>query len=143
MRMSTSPSPGSGVGLSVNSKLSRLGVPSGRLFSRIWRWTLPAIDILLQGSSLPEQPRGTDQIHDADREDDRAGPLPVAVIGHALDDEGGERGARDGECREIADAGERAEIERTHDVTEGLRDRLGGVGGLAVKLALLEENIEK
>ena len=48
MRMSTSPSPGSGVGVSVNSKLPRLGAPSGRLFSKIWRLTLPAIDILLQ-----------------------------------------------------------------------------------------------
>jgi hypothetical protein len=30
----------------ASSKLSRLGAPSGRLFSKIWRLTLPAIDIL-------------------------------------------------------------------------------------------------
>src|SRR5215472_16372787 len=48
MRMSTSPSPGSGVGLSVNSKLPRLGAPSGRLFSKIWRLTFPTIATLPQ-----------------------------------------------------------------------------------------------
>src|SRR6266849_34922 len=47
MRMSTSPSLGSGVGISVSSKLSRPGAPSGRLLSRIWRLTLPAMDTLL------------------------------------------------------------------------------------------------
>src|SRR5262249_9175195 len=48
MRMSTSPSPGSGVRLSVNSKLPRLGAPSGRLFSKIWRLTFPTIATLPQ-----------------------------------------------------------------------------------------------
>src|SRR5215470_938424 len=48
MRMSTSPSPGSGVGRSINSKLPRLGAPSGRLFSKIWRLMLAAIDTLLR-----------------------------------------------------------------------------------------------
>src|SRR5215510_11066407 len=52
MRMSTSPSPGSGVGLSVNSKLSRLGTPSGRLFSKIWRLTFLTIDTLLQVATI-------------------------------------------------------------------------------------------
>src|SRR5262249_18675398 len=45
MRMSTWPSPGSGIRLSVNSKLSRLGAPSGRLFSKIWRLTLGVINL--------------------------------------------------------------------------------------------------
>ena len=52
MRMSNSPSPGSGVGLSVNSKLSRLGAPSGRLLSKIWRLILATIAILLQVATI-------------------------------------------------------------------------------------------
>src|SRR5262245_47798677 len=44
--MRTWPSPGSGTGHSVSSKLSRFGAPSGRLLSRIWRLTRPAIGIL-------------------------------------------------------------------------------------------------
>ena len=52
MRMSNSPSPGSGVGLSVNSKLSRLGAPSGRLLSKIWRLILETIAILLPVATI-------------------------------------------------------------------------------------------
>ena len=44
--------------------------------------------------------------------------------------------------RQVAEPRERAEIDRAHDVAEGLRDRLGGVGGLAVERALLEEDVE-
>jgi hypothetical protein len=43
--MSTSPSPGCGIGPSINSKLPRLAAPSGRLLSKIWRLI---IDNLLQ-----------------------------------------------------------------------------------------------
>src|SRR5262249_38039939 len=53
--MSTSPSLGSGVGVSVNSKLSRLAAPSGRLLSKIWRLTLPAIGYPLSGHSRCER----------------------------------------------------------------------------------------
>src|SRR5262245_16656533 len=44
--MSTSPSPGSGIGACVSSKLSRLGAPSGLLFSRTWRLTPATIEPL-------------------------------------------------------------------------------------------------
>src|SRR6516162_3648118 len=45
MRMSTSPSPACGIGLSTSSKLSRPGAPSGRDFNRIWRFILSGIGI--------------------------------------------------------------------------------------------------
>src|SRR5215475_6469566 len=44
--MSTSPSPGSGTGACVSSKLPRLGAPSGLLFSRTWRLTPATIEPL-------------------------------------------------------------------------------------------------
>jgi hypothetical protein len=52
MRMSISPSPGSGTGPSTNWKFSMLGPPSGRLFSKIWLLTLLTIDTLLQVAKI-------------------------------------------------------------------------------------------
>ena len=44
-------------------------------------------------STVPEQPAGAHQIDRAERQDEGARPLPEAMVGHALDQEGRERGA--------------------------------------------------
>src|SRR5262245_46348542 len=107
--------------------------------------------VLRAPSSVPDEPASADEEDRADDEYDRARPLPESVIGHALDHEGRERRAADrqqdrgdgGPERNVGDARQRAEINRAHDMAEGLRHRLGGVGGLAVEHALLKEDIEE
>jgi hypothetical protein len=47
VRMSTSPSPGSGIGVSRSSKLSRRGAPSGRLLRMMQRLTPSLIALSL------------------------------------------------------------------------------------------------
>src|SRR6266702_868103 len=86
--------------------------------------TAPLLDSTPTNSPLPEQPGGAGEIEGADGEDDEAGPLAEAVVGHALEHERGEIGA-------------------AQDVAEGLGDRLGADRGLAVEHALLEEHVEE
>src|ERR1700704_5209296 len=100
-------------------------------------------------STVPEQPAGAHQIDRAERQDEGARPLAETMVGHALDQEGRERGAghrdQDGEHigpwrLEGLGGAKRAEIERAQHVTEGLGDGLGGERRLAVERALLEEH---
>src|SRR5262245_20747555 len=82
----------------------------------------------ISASCVPEQPGGANEKDGADGEDDRPRPLAKSVIGHALDHERRKRGPADRQQdrrsgrpeRDIADAGERSEIERAHDVAERL-----------------------